>query len=69
LIGFGWNGGGILLDPSVQSPKLIAVWTKLEPLPLVVNAPAPNIEDEEEIFLKTIIPGRKTTEIYFGGTS
>ena len=33
LIGFGWNGGGILLDPSVQSPKLIAVWTKLEPLP------------------------------------
>jgi hypothetical protein len=43
LIGFGWNGGGILLDPSVQSPKLIAVWTKLEPLPLVVNAPVPII--------------------------
>lgn len=43
LIGFGWNGGGILLDPSIQSPKLIAVWTKLEPLPLVVNAPAPII--------------------------
>jgi hypothetical protein len=43
LIGFGWNGGGILLDPSVQSPKLIAVWTRLEPLPLVVIAPAPII--------------------------
>ena len=43
LIGFGWNSGGILLDPSVQSSKLIAVWTKLEPLPLVVNAPAPII--------------------------
>ncbi len=43
LIGFGWNGGGILLDPSIQSPKLIAVWTKLEPLPLVVNSPAPII--------------------------
>lgn len=43
LIGFGWNGGGILLDPSVQSPKLIAVWTKLEPLPMVVNAPVPII--------------------------
>ncbi len=43
LIGFGWNGGGFLLDPSIQSQKLIAVWTKLEPLPLVVNAPAPII--------------------------
>lgn len=43
LIGFGWNGGGILLDPSIQNPKLIAVWTKLEPLPLVVNSPAPII--------------------------
>ncbi len=43
LIGFGWNGGGLLLDPSIQSQKLIAVWTKLEPLPLVVNAPAPII--------------------------
>ncbi len=27
----------------------------------------PYIEDEEEIFLKTIIPSRKATEIYFGG--
>ena len=43
LIGFGWNGGGILLDPSLQSPKLIAVWTHIEPLPLVVNSPAPII--------------------------
>lgn len=43
LIGFGWNGGGILLNPSFQSPKLIAVWTQIEPLPLVVNSPAPII--------------------------
>lgn len=40
-IGFGWSGGGILLDPSRQSAKLIAVWTQLEPLPLVVSRPAP----------------------------
>jgi uncharacterized DUF497 family protein len=26
----------------------------------------PYVEDEEEIFLKTIIPSRKATEIYFG---
>lgn len=43
LIGFGWNGGGVLLNPSLQSPKLIAVWTQIEPLPLVVNSPAPII--------------------------
>ena len=43
LLGFGWNGGGILLEASSQSEKLIAVWTKLEPLPLVVNTPAPII--------------------------
>jgi len=41
LIGFGWNGGGILLDPSIQSRKLIAVWTQIEPIPLVVSRPAP----------------------------
>ncbi len=41
LLGFGWNGGGVLLDPALQSPKLIAVWTELEPLPLVVARPAP----------------------------
>jgi hypothetical protein len=27
----------------------------------------PYVENEEEIFLKTIIPSRKATEIYFGG--
>jgi uncharacterized DUF497 family protein len=27
----------------------------------------PYVEDEEELFLKTIIPSRKATEIYFGG--
>ncbi len=27
----------------------------------------PYFENEEEIFLKTIIPSRKATEIYFGG--
>ena len=26
----------------------------------------PYVEDKEEIFLKTIIPSRKATEIYFG---
>jgi hypothetical protein len=43
FIGFGVNADGILLDPSVQSGKLIAVWTELEPLPLVVDRPAPII--------------------------
>lgn len=41
LLGFGWNGGGILLDPSVQSAKLIAVWTQIEPLPLIFSHPLP----------------------------
>jgi hypothetical protein len=27
----------------------------------------PYVEDEEELFLKTIIPSRKATEIYSGG--
>ncbi|MBM4388244.1 MAG: BrnT family toxin [Deltaproteobacteria bacterium] len=27
----------------------------------------PYVEDMEEIFLKTIIPSRKVTDIYFGG--
>ena len=27
----------------------------------------PYVEDEEELFLKTIIPSRKATESYFGG--
>jgi len=43
LMGFGWNGDGILIESSSQSEKLIAVWTKLEPIPLVVNSPAPII--------------------------
>jgi hypothetical protein len=43
LMGFGWNGGGVLLDPSIQSKNLIAVWTQIEPLPLVVSNPAPII--------------------------
>jgi hypothetical protein len=42
-IGFGWNGGGILLTSPIQSQKLIEVWTKLEPLPLIVANPAPII--------------------------
>ena len=43
FIGFGVNADGILLDPSIQSSKLIAVWTEIEPLPLVVSRPAPII--------------------------
>lgn len=39
LLGFGWQGNGILLNPSVQSPKLIAVWTQLQPIPLVISKP------------------------------
>jgi hypothetical protein len=42
-IGFGWNGDGILLPSPIQSRKLIAVWTELEPLPLVAFDPAPII--------------------------
>jgi hypothetical protein len=42
-IGFGWDGDGILLTSPMQSSKLIAVWTELEPLPLVVAKPAPII--------------------------
>lgn len=40
LIGFGWSWGGFLVDPRLQSEKLVAVWTRLEPLPLVVTDPA-----------------------------
>ena len=43
LLGFGWNGNGILIKSSLQSQKLIAVWTKLEPIPMVVNSPVPII--------------------------
>ncbi|MHA2219003.1 MAG: hypothetical protein ACXACY_24040 [Candidatus Hodarchaeales archaeon] len=41
LIGVGPEGGGILLDPAIQSEKLIKVWTELEPLPLVISNPLP----------------------------
>jgi hypothetical protein len=40
-IGFGWDGQGILLTSPIQSQKLIAVWTTLEPLPLVAVNPLP----------------------------
>ncbi len=42
-IGFGWDGKGFLITSSIQSPKLIAVWTSLEPLPMIVSNPAPII--------------------------
>lgn len=42
-LGFGWHGKGILLDPSIQSHKLIAVWTQMEPIPLIVSNPTPII--------------------------
>jgi len=32
-----------LLESSSQSQKLISVWTEIEPIPLVVNSPAPII--------------------------
>jgi hypothetical protein len=41
LLGFGWNGGGFLLTSPIQSRKLVAVWTQLEPLPLIVVNPVP----------------------------
>ncbi|MEW5864989.1 MAG: hypothetical protein AB1773_15570 [Pseudomonadota bacterium] len=41
LIGFGWDGEGVLLQSAIQSPKLVAVWTRLEPLPLVISNPVP----------------------------
>ncbi len=40
LLGF---GSGLLLDPRWQSPKLIAVWTQIQPLPRVVVSPLPVI--------------------------
>ncbi len=57
LIGFGWHGGGILLNPSFQSRKLIAVWTQVEPLPLVVSHPM-------QIFLGLILFGFGHAFIY-----
>ncbi len=43
LLGIGWNGGGILLDPSIQSGKLIAAWTQIEPLPMIIANSIPII--------------------------
>lgn len=40
-IGFGWHGDGILIRSPMQSPKLVAVWTELQPLPMVVANPLP----------------------------
>lgn len=39
LIGSGLDHGGPLFDPSLQSAKVIAVWTQMEPLPLFVTQP------------------------------
>lgn len=39
LLGFGWQGSGLLLNPKIQSQKLINVWTTIEPLPLIVSKP------------------------------
>jgi hypothetical protein len=30
---------GLLFDPSTQSPKLLAVWKEIEPLPRVIESP------------------------------
>ncbi|HED30665.1 MAG TPA: hypothetical protein ENN50_03025 [Prosthecochloris aestuarii] len=40
-IGFGWDGKGFLLTSPIQSEKLIAIWTEIEPLPMIVNNPLP----------------------------
>jgi hypothetical protein len=40
VLGFGMNADGILLDPRLQSSKVIDVWTRIQPLPLVVDRPA-----------------------------
>ena len=31
-------GNGIIFDPNIQSPKLIAVWEEYEPLPLMITS-------------------------------
>jgi hypothetical protein len=40
LIGFGFDGHGVLMNPQTQSAKLIAVWSELPPLPRIVAQPA-----------------------------
>ena len=37
--GLGSDPGRILLDPSIQSNKLIVVWTEIEQLPLIITNP------------------------------
>lgn len=40
LLGSGLDeASGPLVDPALQSSKLLAVWTELEPLPLFATAP------------------------------
>jgi hypothetical protein len=39
VVGFGLNFDGVLLNPNVQSAKLIAVWTEIEPIPLAFTNP------------------------------
>lgn len=39
LIGSGLDHRGPLFDPAIQSAKVIAVWTRIEPLPLFATAP------------------------------
>lgn len=38
-LGFGPDGDGILLDPRIQSAKLIAVWTSMLPKPRIIESP------------------------------
>lgn len=40
ISGLGWTRDGFLVDPRLQSEKPIAVWTRIEPPPLVVTDPA-----------------------------
>jgi hypothetical protein len=35
----GGHGTGLLFDPQTQSAKVMAVWTELQPLPLMKRAP------------------------------
>lgn len=39
VLGLGLHNGGILLNPVLQSPKLIAVWTEMRPIPRVITHP------------------------------
>lgn len=35
----GGHGTGLLFNPATQSAKLLAVWTQIKPLPLMIRAP------------------------------